>query len=323
MPDVRRFPAVAERMVKAARAFLDTLEPDQVTAVRVPFDVDDHRVWRYLPGPRPGLALAELDGVQRTAALDLLDTGCGVDAARTARGIIQLDEILRGPAKAGQFWLRVLGEPGGDAPWAWRITGHHLAIHMTIVGDGIAVTPQFFGAEPALVLHGPHEGLRTLPDEEEFARALLAGLDTEQRRQAIVDPVAPEDILTRADPIVDPSLVPAGLPYARMTGDQRDLLHRLVRLYFDRVPGELAESSWQSAVDAGLDSVTFGWAGSDQRGRGHYYAVRGQTFLLEYDNTQDDANHIHSVWRDLRNDWGEDLLSAHYAAHHHTGRLPD
>jgi hypothetical protein len=166
------------------------------------------------------------------------------------------------------------------------------------------------------VPHGPHEGLRILPDEEEFARALLAALDPAQRDVAVALASAPPDVLTRNDPVADPAVLPTGLSYARMTGEQRELLRRLVRLYFDRAPIEVADASWRDVVDAGLDAVTFSWAGPDERGQGHYYAVSGPTFLLEYDNTQDDANHIHSVWRDLRNDWGEDLLSAHYAAHH-------
>ncbi len=62
--------------------------------------------------------------------------------------------------------------------------------------------------------------------------------------------------------------------------------------------------------------MRFAWAGPEQRGEGHYYRVAGPTFLIEYDNTQDDANHIHSVWRDASMDWGTDLLASHYAGRH-------
>jgi hypothetical protein len=62
--------------------------------------------------------------------------------------------------------------------------------------------------------------------------------------------------------------------------------------------------------------VTFAWSGSEEPGRGHYYAVRGPTFVIEYDNTQDGANHVHAVWRELANDWGEDLLARHLGAAH-------
>jgi Protein of unknown function (DUF3500) len=312
-------------MIDAANAFVAALDPQQRAAATASFDVPDHRQWTYLPGPRPGLALADMSDEQQHLALDLLDTGCSATGARTARGIIQLDMIRRQlSARPGndprpvdhRYWVRVLGHPGTDEPWAWRVNGHHLAVHVTVAGTGIAVTPHFFGAEPAIVPHGPHEGLRILPDEEELARTLLAALDPDQRSVAITLPEAPPDILTRADPVADPGVLHGGLTYTQMSGDQRETLQRLVRLHFDRAPREVADASWQDAVDAGLEAVTFGWAGPQERGRGHYYAVSGPTFLLEYDNTQDDANHIHSVWRDLRNDWGEDLLSAHYAAHH-------
>jgi hypothetical protein len=316
MRALRRFPAETRQMADAAEAFLASLQPDQLAAAAAPYDVTDHRSWTYLPGPRPGLMLADMSEAQQTLALELLDAGSSPTGAQTARGIIELDAILRGEAKRGQYWVRIFGEVGGESPWAWRISGHHLVLHLTIVGAGVAVTPNFFGAEPATVLHGPHQGLRTLPDEEELARALLASLDDDQRQIAIAAPVAPPDILTRADPAVDPSVLPAGLDYARMDGEQRQLVQRLIRRYVDRAPVDIAAEYWQDLTDAGLDIITFRWAGPDERGAGHYYAVNGPTFLIEYDNTQDNANHIHSVWRDRGRDWGDDLLAAHYASHH-------
>ena len=312
-------------MAGAATAFLDSLDRTQRLAATTAFDVEDHRVWTYLPGGRPGAALAAMTTEQQALALALLDTGCSAHGGRTARAVIELDMIRRQlESSAGtpprptdhRYWVRILGDPNADAPWAWRVNGHHLAVHVTVVDDAVAATPQFFGAEPAIVPDGPHRGLRTLPGEEELARALLARLDDDQRRVAITSPTAPHDILTRFDPVVDPSVVPAGLGHGQMTSRQQDALHRLIRLYFDRAPADVADAAWSDATGRGLDDVTFAWAGPDERGRGHYYAVRGPTFLLEYDNTQDDANHIHSVWRDLRNDWGADLLREHYARRH-------
>jgi len=145
---------------------------------------------------------------------------------------------------------------------------------------------------------------------------LLARLDRSQRAAAIVADVAPDDILTRHDPIADPAVIPAGVPWSRLAGSQHAALGRLIRLYFDRASAEVADAAWTAAVDAGLEAVEFSWAGPLELGEGHYYAVRGPTFLVEYDNTQDDANHIHSVWRDLRRDWGRDLLGEHYAHAH-------
>ena len=314
---------VTKRMAAAAQALLDALTPAQQAAATARLDIPDHRQWRYLPGDRPGLRLADLDGPRQALALRLLDTGCSAQGATTARAIVELDRIRR--QLAGRvvadgehnFWVRILGEVSSSSPWAWRFNGHHLAVHATVAGDTLAVTPNFFGAEPAVVPSGPHQGLRVLPEEEELARALVEQLDAGQRQVAIAAPIAPADILTRADPVADPDLVPSGLAYAAMSGQQRELLHLLVRRYLDRAPAEHARSSWEIAVASGLDTVRFTWCGPTERGHGHYYAVVGPTFLLEYDNTQDDANHIHSVWRDLRNDWGRDILADHYARDSH------
>lgn len=317
-------------MRERAAAFLASLRPEQRAEATAAFDVPDHREWTYLPGPRPGLSLADMTAEQRVLAMQLLDAGVSERGGKDARAIMFLDGVLRDLEKAAGeamwsrrdphfYWFRVLGDPAGAAPWAWRVNGHHLALHLTILGDAIAGTPQFFGANPAIVPHGPHAGLQTLPVEEHLARDLLGSLDADQRAVAITPGLAPDDILTRRDPVADPGVIPAGLSYSRMGSAQQGLLTELMRHYVERVDPAVAGASWKSIVDAGLDAVRFTWAGTDKRGDGHYYAIAGPTFLLEYDNVQSNANHVHTVWRDLRHDWGEDLLAAHYAAHGGTG----
>jgi hypothetical protein len=311
---------MAQAIKARVGAFLDSLDDARREQATAKFDSPDHRQWTYLPGDRPGLKLADMTAEQREAVMSMLDGACGAAGAMTARAVIDLDVIRRRldgePAEDDQYWVRVLGDPRGHGPWAWRLNGHHLAIHVTVVGDDIAATPHFFGAEPAIVPEGPHRGLRTLPGEEELARAVLARLDPRQRTAAVTSDVAPDDILTRHDPVADPTAVPTGVRWGQLTENQQAVLGRLIRLYFDRAPAAVADEAWDAAVDADLDAISFAWAGPVERGGGHYYAVRGPTFLLEYDNTQDDANHIHSVWRDLRRDWGADLLAAHYATAH-------
>jgi hypothetical protein len=312
-------------MARAAESFLQSLEPERHHSANVRFDIPDHREWTYLPGERPGLSLAEMTHEQRRLALELLDAGCSAEGGRTARAVIELDMIRRQltsrdgahpDPRDDRFWFRVLGDPSGDEPWAWRVNGHHLAVHVTVVDGAATITPQFFGAEPAMVPSGPHAGLRTLPGEEDLARTLLASLDDAQRDIAIAWAIAPDDILTRYDPVADPSVIPRGVPYAQLADAQQEMLRRLVQLYFRRAHADIADAAWNDATAAGLEGVEFTWAGPDERGAGHYYAVRGPTFLIEYDNTQNNANHIHSVWRDLRHDWGDDLLAAHYARQH-------
>jgi Protein of unknown function (DUF3500) len=188
-----------------------------------------------------------------------------------------------------------------------------------VAGDTTTLTPHFVGSEPAVIPSGPDAGRRLLGPEEDLARELAAGLDPEQRVLGVVAEVAPDDILTRHDPVADPSLLPAGIGRDLLRPDQQDLLDRLVRRYLDRAPASYADRCWRDAEEAGLDAIRFAWAGPTERGPGlgHYYCVTAPDFLIEYDNTQDDANHIHSVWRDLTDDWGPDLLARHYATGHH------
>jgi hypothetical protein len=313
-------------MRTAARALLDSLDAGQLARVRAGFDTPHHREWSYLPGERPGLTLGELSAEQRRHVLDLVDAGCSERGAADAREVMWTEAIRRRLAQTEpgsqadryddqRYYVRVLGDPSGDAPWAWRLNGHHLALHLTIAGGGLAATPQFFGAEPATVLDGPHRGRRGLAAEEDLARDLLRALEPGQREVAITDPVAPRDILTRHDPVADPTRLARGLRYGDLSDHQRQLLSLLIGQYTGRATGRVALRAWQDITDAGIERVTFSWAGGTEHGEGHYYAVSGPTFLIEYDNTQDDANHIHSVWRDLRNDWGADLLALHYESH--------
>jgi hypothetical protein len=322
-----RVPDAAWRITDAARRWLALLTSAQRAQACFPFESDERKVWTYRPGRRPGLALQDMNQAQRDAAMALLDAALSTRGVAETRAIMALESVLgeieRQVGRAGwqrrnpeHYWFAVFGEPG-SAAWGWRVGGHHVAVPVTLVDtDFVAVTPLFFGANPATVPHGPHAGRRTLAAEEDLARELLARLRPPQKTVAIVDAVAPADILTKDYRSADPNAVPHGIPYEQLDGDQRDGLARLVRHYVERAAPEIAAVEWKRIEAAGLERVTFAWAGPEARGHGHYYAVRGPRFLIEYDNTQNDANHIHSVWRDFTNDWGGDLLAAHYAANH-------
>jgi hypothetical protein len=213
----------------------------------------------------------------------------------------------------------VFGDPAGHLPWAWHIGGHHVALHFTVVdGDRIASVPLFFGANPAEVRHGPTAGQRTLPEEEDLARALVRSLPADQKQIAVVSSTAYPDILTDKYRVANAFAPPRGLPFARMGGEQRNALARLVRHYVERTNDELSSPYWRK-LEAELETVTFAWTGGEEPGQGHYYAIKGPSFLIEYDNTQNGANHIHSVLRDITGDWGEDILAQHYAQSHRTG----
>lgn len=317
---------VVEQSRAAARDLLNSLTPEQRAKISAPFDTPDHQVWTYLPGDRPGLTLGELSDAQRPLAYRLLEVACSERGLADARSVMLTEAIRRGLPQAEpgstidvgseqRYFLRILGDPAGMDPWAWRINGHHIALHLTFVDGAIGFTPQFFGAEPAMVLSGPQSGLRTLAAEQDLGFEFLNSLEAGQRELAVVSDKAPNDILTRFDPIADPSVLHRGLPYGELNPAQRQTFSLLLGQYIGRAAGPIGLQTWQEITEAGIERLTFAWAGATEPGDGHYYSIAGPTFLAEYDNTQDDANHIHSVWRDLRNDWGTDLLAAHYANH--------
>jgi hypothetical protein len=331
LTEARRAPGTVRVMEEAADRFLHALSDEQRIKATFPFEGDERYFWHYTPIDRNGLPLKEMSGPQRELAFALMATGLSAGGNHTARQIIDLEPILKeaeqmegrtdGPIRDSErYWFSVFGAPGGTEPWAWRVGGHHIGVSFTIVDrDYIAPTPLFFGANPAEVRHGPHEGMRTLAEEEDLARLLLASLEERQKAVAIVRAVAPDDILTENFRKVDPTMPPDGIRYSELTGEQRGHLVTLIRHYVTRATDEVSDGAWKRIERDGFDSVGFAWAGPEQRGEGHYYAVKGAGFLIEYDNTQNDANHIHSVWRDYANDWGEDLLAAHYAATHSHG----
>jgi hypothetical protein len=318
----------ATEIADRVRDWLAILDPRQRSRAVFPFDTSERSVWGYVPGPREGLALGGMDLAQREAAIAIVTTAMSHRGATEIASVIALETILGELERVGGrsgwirrdpdlYWFAAFGEPDADSPWSWRVGGHHIAIQQTFVGATVIGSgPSFLGANPAVVPHGPSAGARALTGEETLARELLASLTPEQRRIAVADAVAPPDIRSGAGPRADVRDIPFGVRHDALDHSQRDRLDRLIRQYLDRARTEVAAMEWERIHGAGLEGVTFAWAGSDAPGRGHYYAVRGPRFLIEYDNTQNGANHIHSVWRDLANDWGEDLLAAHYRTGH-------
>lgn len=321
----------ATRLAEAAGHWLGMLEPAQRRRATFPFGSDDRFAWDYRPGDRLGLPLGDMSVAQEAAAMAILDAGMSQRGAREVRAVIALEPILgelerhagRGNwirRDPGRYWFAIFGDPGAMAPWSWRVGGHHVAIQATVAGDRVlGSAPSFLGANPATVPGGPHAGSRAIDGEERLARALLAGLTPAQRKIAVVDPVAPPDILSGNGRRADLGEVPTGISADQLKSTQRAALEALIRHYLERATPDVSAGEWDRIEGAGLDGITFAWAGPDAPGQGHYYAVRGPNLLLEYDNTQDRANHIHSVWRDPANDWGEDLLRDHYERAHRAG----
>jgi hypothetical protein len=308
--------------------WLATLDQAQRVQATFPFDSPERFVWAYVPGPRRGLSLGEMTAVQRDVALGAARAALSDRGAREVESIIALEPILgdieRRNGRAGherrdpgRYWLAIFGEPAGLGPWSLRLEGHHISINIA-VQDGriVAATPSFLGSNPATVPDGPAAGHRAIDGEETLARAFLATLTASQRQLAIVDPVAPPDILSGTGRRANLGEVPVGIRRDQLEDAQIEAFDCLVRHYLGRMEAETALAAWERVDQAGVDSMTFAWAGSVEPGRGHYYSVVGPTLLIEYDNSQNGANHILSVWRDPANDWGDDVLTAHYAAAH-------
>ena len=315
-------------MADAAQALVNTLYHDQRARAMMEFEAAEEREnWHYVPRARPGLSLKEMEPPQRQLALVLVATGLSKRGDEKARLIIEIEEIedllgkIEGPGRKFKrdnqlYYISIFGSPGATSAWGWRFEGHHVSLNYTIVGRMVAPTPLFFGSNPAQVLHGEREGLRALREEEDLGRELLHALDEDQRRQAIIEPEAPADILTRDLAYVGDRVAPEGVAAGQLTVAQRQILEALVETYIGRLPEEMAEAERRRVVGAEANALHFAWAGAAERGKGHYYRIQGPLFLAEYDNTQNDANHIHTVWRDMRNDFGQDLLRRHYGVSH-------
>lgn len=304
-------------MAIAARAFLDSLTPELKARAQFAFDAEERFVWFYTPVPRKGLTLKDMSEPQRKAAMDLLRTGLSEKGYAKAETIRSLEDVLvelgGNPVQRDRqlYYFSIFGEPGPKATWGWRYEGHHLSQNWTIVnGSALATTPQFFGANPAEVRQGSRAGLRALAAEEDLGYELVRSLDGSQRPSAIIDPKSPNDILTtntRAAVIQEDR----GISYSAMTEAQKAILLKLVAEHAGAQIEAVARERLATAK-AELSRVKFSWMGGTEKGQGHYYRVQGPTFLIEFDNTQNEANHIHQVWRDFKGDWGRDLLAEHY-----------
>lgn len=315
------------RMTRAAQAFLDALGEEQRARAMFPFDAEERTRFHFIPiemFPRQGVMLADLTTAQRERAHELLRAGLSQRGYLTATQVMELEDVLlalEGGARFArdrdEYLFSVFGAPAVGSTWAWRFEGHHISLHFTVIDGSIAVaTPAFVGANPAEVRDGPQRGRRVLGDREDAGRALVTALDPAQRAVAILDVEAPRDILTGNAALVEP-LEATGIEARAMTPAQRSALTELIEVYLSMMSDDIAEHRRAGLRAAGLDAIRFTWAGEVTRGAPHYYRVQGPTFLIEYDNTQNDANHIHSVWRDFDGDFGRDLLREHRSEHEH------
>lgn len=316
--------------VQAARQFLATLEPDKAQKARYPYESAERFNWHFVPKERNGLSFKAMTPEQQKVALALLRIGVSADGVKRLETLRQMENVLReieqgrGPVRDPDlYFFTIFGEPSDKGKWGWRYEGHHVSLQWCVRdGKMIADSPQFVGANPAEIRDGAMKGTRLLAKEEDLGYELVQSLGAEQKKECVCSETAPNDILTgnsRQAAIQEDK----GVSYSELTSAQKKLLEKLIVQHAALHTAELSKKRMTAIRRAGVESIKFAWMGSLERGKAHYYRIQGKTFLIELDNTQNNANHVHTVWRDFKGDFGADLIAEHYqrAAHQVTGSL--
>jgi hypothetical protein len=317
----------SSEMSVAANKFIETLSAKQKATTQFKFDEEERWNWHFIPRDRKGIAMKDLNNEQRKTVMDLLHTALSDTGFQKTNAIIQLEDILRvvegRPENDeyrdhGKYYISVFGNPS-DSIWGWRLEGHHISLNFSSKDNRlVSATPNFLGANPAIVLSGPEKGKQVLKDETELGFELLHSLDATQKEKAVINAQAPADIITAASRkamINDPQ----GILYSELSASQQKFFMQLLSIYIHRYTRLFAMDMMNEITTAGLNNLRFAWAGAQQPGLGnpHYYRLQGPTIIIEYDNTQNNANHVHTVVRDLKNDFGGDELLEHYKQSKH------
>lgn len=323
-----------ETMIREANRFLDSLSAMQKAVTLHSFDTKKRLEWHYFPDSgyqrsygyaRPGIGYKYMDGKQEQLAHNLLKAGLSEQGFSKVQGVIQLEEILRilendtsGNRDREAYYYTIFGKPSPTGTWGWRLEGHHLSLSFTVKdGKLISSTPAFLGANPHEVRAGADKGLRVLGKEEDKAKNLLQSLESAQRDGAIVQHVAYRDILSFVDQRARLVNEPPGLVAADLSDDQFQALRSLVHEYAANGSAAITKGRMDRFDGTPRGKIHFAWAGGTESGEGVYYRVQTPGFLIEYANTQNRANHSHTVWRDWNGDFGHDVLAAHYRDYDH------
>jgi len=316
---------IDDRLLGAAQYFLNSLDAPQKEQATYPVMDEERYNWHFTPRVRQGLAIKDMNEQQKEAAYALMRASLSERGYEKAQQVRELEAVLREvegrqPGDTYRdplnYYFTIFGKPAAGEAWGWRFEGHHISLNFSSVSDKIvSVTPTFFGANPAKVPSGPRKGWRILAPEEDLARELVKSLSEDQWQTVLIASQAYPDIITGTDKAAKINK-PEGLAYSKMNSQQQQQIIQLIKLYYDVHKSDVAEDALQRMKNSGLDKIHFAWAGSYEVGDKHYYRIHGPTFVIEYDNTQNNGNHIHTVIRDLEKDFGEDILSKHYEEAH-------
>ena len=311
-----------ETMNSKAHKLIYSLNQAQKNQLLMDFNDRERQNWSYIPRSRRGIPFKLLDPEQRQMAFALLQSGLSASGYEKAQQIMLLEAVLAEIEGSSYrdpdlYFISIFGTPSSQSTWGWRFEGHHLSLNYTLVnGKSLVVVPSFWGANPAHVLAGTHQGLRPLGHEEDRAREFLGSLSPEQLKRAVVSEQAPHEIFTGTDQQITP-FKPEGIGFSALNEKQRQLLMNLMNTYLENFPAAVQQQRKSQIEQSELESLHFSWHGGTEKGQKHYYRIQGSTFIIEYDNFQNDANHIHTVWRDFDGDFGRDLLQEHLTTHDH------
>ncbi|MCA9058616.1 MAG: DUF3500 domain-containing protein [Planctomycetaceae bacterium] len=307
-------PPVATAMAAAADHLLDSLTYDQKLKIAYGFDSPERLNWHFIPRERNGVALRELSGAAREAADQLLISGLSTAGYEKSLEVRSLEEVLylfeggeeafrRERRHPHKYYITIFGTPGAKGQWGWRVEGHHLSLNFTLADNRIvSSTPEFFGANPGLIDAGPGRSLRVLGRREDLAREILKACNESQSKAMWISREAPDDV--RGGGVAQPIITEAvGLRYADMSVEQQNLLKELLNEYLSAMPAQVVRDRMQAISKAGMDDIRIGWWGESERNQRHHYVVQGSSFIIEYNNTQNEANHVHAVWRNVDGDF--------------------
>lgn len=311
----------ADAVTAAAVAWRDALDADQRQSAVFPFDHAERFRWHYFPHSGPGLTLREMTPEQDHLAREMIRSVLSRTGADKVRVIMGLETILQRMEGSSPdyrdpraYAFTLYGEPG-TPPWGWRVDGHHVAVNVTVASDNtIAVTPLFLGSHPAKIPAGPLAGEAVQIKEYFLALELRQSLTPAQQKLAVLAERTPGNIITgpgRADRIGEPQ----GIVYGALDEKQQAQLMRLIETYVGTARDEIGQP-YLDLVRGESAQLRFAWAGDAREGGRFYYRVHGPRILIEFDNTQDGGNHIHSIWRDPVGDFGGDVLREHYVREH-------
>jgi len=303
-----------------ANTIINSLDSLQKSKTVFPFDNMSRFDWHYVPAysvPRTGVAVRDLNSNQKQHIYQLLKTYLSDNGYKRTQDIMNTEYLLKElePNNKGRipedYYVAFYGNPGKDKTWGWKFTGHHLALNYTIVDNQLAFAPFFFGVYPAVRQDSDGKEKKLFKAEEELGFKLVNSLTPELKLKAIFRLEAFADIVTKNSPkVVPPDTV--GIIAKDLTFDQKHILNQLIVMYLSNMPTKIAELRMKRILSEDFDQIRFGWAGGLKFGEPHYYRIQGKTFLIELDNTQANANHVHTVWRDFQGDYGVDLLKEHY-----------